>query len=249
LIRLFQDIIDSGAVVCASGHHTGTWFALNFLLGLDGFDRVVELRDMIDGKEEPDNNSIVHFHLTGETIHSRGQVECVGFEHAKELLAEVQSIVPLRDPMSSVISRNQRHPGMAHFFILDAFMFMDQLPERCFFLPVDLHQPARLYEMYSDYGMENRSYAARRDKLMEACVYLGETFNEHVHRYAFDWPSSNTRGEYALKVLYEKHQDLQGVRRFFPCEYDYLIQNGSRIIPFLKSKGYEYLPWFKECVL
>lgn len=229
LNSLFDRIIETNCILVASAHHTGTWFALNFLLKANPDYEVLEFRKLLEDPDTIKKESIVHFHLTGETINSRGVIQGFKIDDAIALMNEVRTLVPLRDPLSSVLSRHERHPELQHFFILDAFIYMNQLPESCQFLPVDV----------------NHGHIGRQRLLLKILYEFGICPPPYeIEKYARDWPTSNTRGNYPIKILYEKHRDVESVNLFVPGEYRYLIANKHKIQPFLESKGYIDLPWF-----
>ncbi|NIX54763.1 MAG: hypothetical protein GWN14_02175 [candidate division Zixibacteria bacterium] len=125
-------------------------------------------------------------------------------------------LTPLRDPVKSIISREQRHPELSHEFIPEAFSKLHRL--NAVFLPID-------------------SDRDRAEVLETALKGLGLRGNEVFQ----DWPVFNTRGGYQMKLDYEA-----GIVPNMP-EVDLLVEESKTIIPFLKSQGYKYMPWWDLC--
>ena len=214
-------------VTVASVHHTGTWFTLNFLLGHPQIHEVTEMRDLINGAPVTKHGAI-HYHLMGDReVNSRGVVEEMDFVDVIDLIDKTQTIIPLRDPMKAIITRQERHPDLSHNFIVDGFTMLATLD--AVFLPIDLPM----------------SYGERHQLLCTALCDVGLAPHSYVNDYANKWKPSNTFGEYELKRLY-REGDLNSVRSFFPEDYDYLLSRAAEIVPFLKLMGYEDLPWWSE---
>lgn len=222
--EVLNEVVERNCWLVASAHHTGTWFALEFLLWHSATRQVAELNDLLNGQELHDDD-IVHLHLTGQTIHSRGHVQ-VDFEVAKETIAKARTLIPLRDPMKAIMSRQQRHPGWDHRFIVDGFCDLPGLDPICF-LPIDL------------------VHDARPERLQSCLRVLDLPVEPYIERYAQDWPISNTRGDYELKRIYDM-EDLEGLRNRFPMNYDHFINRGNEIIPFLQEQGYKEMPWWHQ---
>ena len=230
-MRAALEVAKADCVLVASCYHTGTWFSLDFLTGLDGLDGVTEFSEIVSGQAKANPRMVVHFHLVGSAINSKGgRVVGYSFEDACYLMERVRTLVPLRDPLKALITREARHPAEDHHFIVDAFMYMQRLPPTCVLFPVDIPE----------------SYDDRLAALLRVANVLGLDGLEHITNYAMDWPNPNSRGNHALKILYEKHQDLESVSSFFFPEYKYLLEHAEQIIPFLISAGYKDLPWWAE---
>ena len=132
----------------ASVMHTGTTFVQRFVEGCPGEARVLSLsalrknphtlRDSFTGREGLLPGRV---HLVKAHAHLRY------IEQLRAWAALVPTVVPLRDPLLSVISRKARTPGEDALDTVEQWIRLatdlDSLPRRPYYLPVDLlsHRP------------------------------------------------------------------------------------------------------------
>lgn len=225
IARLFNAIKKSKATLVVSPHHTGTWFALEFLLWHSRFCKVVELNDALWGNHPLHSSCIIHLHLAGNGINSRGVIKGISIDDVAQLVRFVPTLIPIRDPMSAIISRQERHPGFDHTMIVDAFTHLWKFNPSAW-LPVDLLG----------------SYHDRLNLLSDTLQRLGLNVEPYIYRYARDWTPQNTRGDYELKHIYA-NGDLEGLRNRMPVNFDYLIMRRHEIAPFMAKRGYPHFSW------
>ena len=221
--------IGSNQLIVASAQHTGTWFALDFLLWHSAVSRVVELHKL-DGELLP--KDVLHFHLVGSSevsyVHPLDEEKCWSVVEAAKLIEQTRTVIPIRDPLAALVTRQERHPELSHRHIVDAYADFSLLKTACM-LPVDLPT----------------TYEERLALLITTLEKLDLEVEPYVLRYARDWKPQNTRGEYKLKRLYEENE-LADVEKMLGDDFDYLLSQAPAIIPFLKGLGYTNLPWWER---
>ena len=141
-----------------------------------------------------------------------------------------KTVIPVRDPMAAILSRETRMPQFRHFFIVDNFVALATEFARhpnVKFLPIDLYDT-----------VEGRA-AVLRDVL----THVGIDPNPHLkelHDLARDWlPENSTPGNY-FKEPYEAG-DLDTLKKMLGpkwAEIQYLTNMSSVILPFMASIGY-----------
>ena len=235
--EIIDEIVRNDCIVVATVHHTGTWFLLNFLLGLKEVPELVEMKDLYSGAKKLSKGCLLHFHLTGKLVDTKQHTPYhFSFEDdIIPLMRKVRSIVTVRDPLKSLITREQRLTGEDHTFIVRGFTTIPHCPAEYF--PVDMH----------DNGNERLRLSMFYNLVARLSFDCDD--NQHwIESYVDRWPVTefNSRGDYGLKALYEKHCDLIEVRKAIPYAYNYLIQCKHEIIPFMEALGYRDLPWWKE---
>ena len=213
--------------------HTGTWFAIEFLRQHSHAGPFHELNKMIGGPLT--EKSVVHAHIAGPEFAS-GQSRALGRKDgtnaiptypAYEILIETDRVImPVRDPMLSLLTRHGRHPLLAHTFIVDAFTRVAKKHEGVLFLPVDCEPDRRKALLY--------------DVLTKANLAWDDPYIEIWSR---DWKPQNVSPDTAEKQWYR-----DGVwDKLYPVlkeEIDLLLENKHVLIPFLQELGYKELPWW-----
>jgi hypothetical protein len=238
--EVLDEIYEKGCVTVASVHHTGTWFALEFLLWHSQFREVVELHELISGQKLVSKEKIVHFHLTGRKIDSRGDIEC-DWEKVKKFVKSAKVLVPLRDPLLSLISREKRHPGGDHRFIIDGF---EALSDICG--DVDNEYRKEMNWLVVDLSRmlsENDRVIALKNRLVQ--LRLDE--QPYVYRFARDWKKFNSWNDSKHHdcVAYEDAylmNDWEWLKRQLGNNWDYLVSKMEKIRPMLIKFGYS-LKW------
>jgi len=216
-------------ILLPSIQHTGTWFVID-ILQKSGYTAVPYNPDWTD------KNTALYAHFplsTGNGILPQEEgkfISLEGLKWAVEQFGNCPIIIPLRDPLAAIITRQQRHPEMPHKYIIDGFLsFMQDFHDfNVLWFPVDL-------------------YTGRNGRLD-----LLEKLEKHIHRIisykhtiATEWQQKNTQGIYPLKEAYLKC-DLAEIKNTIPCEWKYLIKNKSLLKPFFEEQGYKDLLWFED---
>lgn len=141
-----------------------------------------------------------------------------------------KTVIPIRDPLAAILSREARHPQFRHFFIVDGFVALATEFARhpnVKFLPIDL---------YKD---EEQRKALLSDTLIH-CSIDPAHHCELLNRMAREWPIENPTPGNKFRELYESG-DIDEIRRLLGpkwAEVEYLKNMASIILPFLAKIGY-----------
>lgn len=246
-----RHVVNRGAVLVASVHHTGTVFALDFLRGHPRAAEYLEFRDLLRGAQVV-RDDVVHLHVMGEELESRGVIRGgFGFSDLEEIVLTARGcrvVIPTRDPLLALISRHARHPELDHSFIVRGFHRLaaarldhpdhpGSLNPGIVFLPVDLlttpeHRLAALVHVTHRLGW------------LKGGAPESEPARSYIEGWASSWPIRNTAGPHPLKEMYDAG-DVFGIRNNLPAAYDRLIEARPVVEPFLRKLGYEDLPWWR----
>ena len=226
-------------MICvASVPHTGSWFTTNFL------EKLVdcESKRMVDLTEEV---PLAHYHL-GATYDGD-----FGYEHLEEgkirseykeyfkkfpnyttvsyLLKECKfkTVIPVRDPILSLITRQNRNPLLSHMLVIRGLrrvVFLEK-QENVFFFPVDL------YETEED----------RYNLLNDLTAFVGISNDGIVRETARTWSKRNVSEDTTgLKKEY-LNGNLEEIERIIPESN--IIFNNSIVKGFMRNLGYDKLIW------
>lgn len=211
--------------------HTGTWFVINFLSNfIPNFREASQiLRDEI----VIDEPTILHTHFAPRKEWYNG---CERREKIKQLpidsiclLASIhKTVIPVRDPLAAILTREARHPEHRHFHIVDGFIHLAARlsnNRNVKFLPIDLPvDMCQRWKILSD--------------IVDHCGL--ERNEEIIEDYADRWPPQNETPGNLYKKLY-KEKDAGGIEFMLGpkmAEIQYLKNQASIILPFLASLGY-----------
>jgi hypothetical protein len=233
-----------------SVQHTGTWFAIDFLRGHSKVrNEIFQWKDVRVCQAfpplEPDIWDIMHVHLGTCWHHTTDFAEydsALDMKCQMPLLADMfvktfPTVMPVRDPLRAIITRQIRHPDKTHNYIVNGFIYMAQVWERMeemgpvVFLPVDLNITAPLYDKVT--------------ALSRILTMLDLPIEPYVEEYARKWeaPAYNTTPDVALKN-WCKAGEKEKVKEALPTEWAYLQAHESKIRPFLEHLGYKELMWY-----
>ena len=158
---------------------------------------------------------VVHAHLGREPI-----------DLIRDLADKNPTIVPLRDPLASLVTWRHRHPNGEDSFILRGWEDLLKLEGRRipFYVPLDITR-FHVERGQALYGVLNKAGAKADRKVIE----------DWVRR----WPHVSSKGEYPLKRLYQSKsvqalnmdEEIEGLRKI----------EGLR--QFLLKRGYRNLIW------
>lgn len=215
-----------------SVHHTGTVFLLDALQWHGAIDRVREMAELCSpGAPPPTCRQVVHLHLMGHCADSRGPLD-IPWPDLMETAIKGRVLIPLRDPMLALISRERRLPGGDHRFIVNGFIalldLLDQVPHN------------RWLQVDNDWNFE-----ARLAKLNELQAAIGLDPQPFARRLAREWLPQNAWGSGFDLVRLYSIGDLDGLRSRFPMNFDYLTERAKQLRPFLERFGYRDLPWWR----
>lgn len=213
--RLSREVALKDAIVVPSVNHTGTWFVIDFLAGHPGTGDVVELPSVL-ARNALRTGSIVHFHVSGSPP----------LWDAYEGLRE-RVIVPLRDPLAALCTRQARHPFLDHRYIVDGFRRIAEDHEGATFFPVD----------------GDPTY--RGDVLREVIRNTGLGLDKsYIDFWARTWKPRNSIGYDTAEKQWYRDGAWDELRRSIGPELDHLLDSRQILVPFLQDQGYTDLPWW-----
>jgi len=241
-----------------SVQHTGTWFVINFLLNFFEQEKeltlLLEDRKKYDAEHinyqykydcPLDKKTIAHIHLP--IVQQDSGLDLMdeqfynGWKSNLETMRSLpistillfcnffKTVIPVRDPLAAILTREVRHPQFRHFYIIDNFVALAtefvQHPN-IMFLPIDL----------------NYSFEQRKDLLLKVLNHCEiDNFDESiVNKYAEEWIPQNITPNNKFKEMYE-NKDIDGIMNLLgqkQASVKYLQNMASIIFPFMTSFGY-----------
>jgi len=239
----FRDCVDVQPILVFSIQHTGTWFAINFLTKHSNVSELCEIkigRELFTGQLYDANypehltHFLFHHHAGLGAPISDDDARATQWLLTYPLICTYPTVIPLRDPLLSLISRQTRHPDRQHHYIVQAMTQLFKLHPAnnntmAFFLPVDKLQSA--------------SFAGRQHTLKLLLMHMGLPQEDWVDEFAADWPVFNSqRGP--LHELYEQG-DLDGLRDAgLASEILMLREHEDEIRPLMEQFNYKDLLWY-----
>ena len=242
-------------VYIPSVHHTGTWFTVAFLKShpaIKGFVQLKNIENLIvsgvgqqhevvtghpeekvceDINTNEDGINILQSHI----FYSDESRPCL-HKAQQALILALPCVIPLRDPLLSLVTRHQRQPHQNHLSLvyewvaLIEYLNNIEAVKNPVFLPLDV--------------MGNQKPQKRNDRLSEAFAVAGVAPNGYVEQWASQWPKGyNSRGEYELKKRYME-KDVGYIRRTLPDEFTELKRWEHLLRPFFDKQGYPSLMWY-----
>jgi len=226
-----------------SVQHTGTWFVLWFLdnhpdiLGhITANDLMLKNPGLFDGPfiARSKKKIVFHSHINAQ-MGPNGLFKVPTDEQYKKFLGVYHKkpekrryLIPIRDPLLSLITRHTRHPKRDHIDVIRGFeMLATTFSKNGFFLPVDL-------DLTSD----------RREVLLRGALeYVDLDPKPYIKTIAKEWPiRGSEKGGEKLKKLYKNREMRYLERKLSECRL--LKKKESAIRPFLENLGYENLLWW-----
>ena len=235
-------------VFCPTVPQSGTWFVLRF------FEKLgckIEHASEIIKRDSPlnlDSSRILHAHIfpfyynpspykeawpsfgedpIQEYIVRKNKLSIGGI---KLLCNMYKTIIPIRDPLASLLTREARAPNLRHFYIVDAYVEVARTLSRCLnvmFLPVDL----------------NLRYKERRNllrKVVQHCGFNPDEHSEAINVVAKYWEKENVTPNNRFHKPYAEG-DFDTIREWLGqkwAEVVHLKNFGAILVPFLSSLGY-----------
>jgi len=226
-------------VFVASVQHTGTWFVLDMLKKHPDIHSVRLMEDLTLIKEEmPDNKKqVIHSHIsTSDHVHPREHGKYLNPIMLLSMMNYYKTVITIRDPMKSLISRYLRSPGFDYKYIVDGFVFIAELAitsNNIFPIPVDLLKQSNL--------------TVRRDVIRCLAKHFGISYTPAMENAAYKWlaPAYNITCPSNIKDSYEKGE-LGLVNSVIKEDVCYLQSKEDIIRPFLEYFGYANLPWWSD---
>ena len=141
-----------------------------------------------------------------------------------------KTVIPVRDPMAAILSREARNPQFRHFCIVDGYVALATefaKHPNVKFLPIDMAE----------------SVEKKAELLWNVVSHVGLQPSEHtdlIREVAVSWkPENITPGNRFKQMYYEN--DLHGLRHTLGqkwAEVEYLRNMSSIILPFMADLGY-----------
>ena len=159
---------------------------------------------------------------------------------AIELLASIyKTVIPIRDPLACLLTREVRAGQLRHFYIIDGFIevaerFMNH-PNVKFF-PIDLYGSDSEPKTLEEEVIKKKSLIS----LLEHCEIDVESNKTIINDTAKCWKRENETPNNRYKAPYEAG-DIEKIKKMLGskwAEVEYLKNHASRILPLLTSLGY-----------
>lgn len=231
--------ISNRAVYLWTVQHTGTWLLIDLLTQHERFASFVQCRNLFGFLRS--GGSATHA-LSG----SRRITECINEQGGWTLMHShvaatpdvepdagqlamaysLPTIVPLRDPLRSLVTKRQREPEDVRS-VFDAWVALaraaDVLGDRFLAVPVDL--------------LTSREVAAR------VLDYLELPWTTAVERFVCAWPVVNSAGDYREKMLYQEG-GFRRLEKLLGEDWGALCEREMELRPMLERCGYCDLAWW-----
>lgn len=208
--------------------HTGTWFLLRFLEHY--IPNIVETWKLLQDNQPVQRPAILHTHFPVVDSFSLPNKKSLPLDTISTLANLFPTVIPIRDPLRALLTRECRHPEYRHFYIVDGFVNAARMfsgHPNVVFLPIDLPLSADV----------------RRNLLASALAHCGLIPDDTLGDVAEQWPVHNPTPCNRFQELYDNGdwdtlQVLLGAKN---AELDYLRNKAAVIKPFLASLGYTRL--------
>ena len=207
--------------------HTGTWFLIELLRNHTGVDYFIEEKELPVTKHRKGTVLLqIHFSTTE------------GWQ--EEILVACKAIIPVRDPLLALISRQVRHPEKDHIGIIDGFLTLVEWyrkygKKQIFTFPIDLAVTMSANERF---------------QLIQSAIAFVDLVDDDIDwarqvHWAYKWPIINTIGTAGDVLLgFYKTGVVTSIADTMPEEYEYLKSKEGILKPFLQEIGYQNLPWW-----
>jgi len=216
--------------------NTGTWFITELLklhpdirhiieynAGFFGIGRMEITRSLFSYDPEMDySKALYRRHIFGNSTHGEIDLICMGHK----------TIIPMRDPLASLISRKHRNPLEPMYEHIDAFVYAATSPHinNSFIMPIDTDNFKS-----SD---RNRFFVA-----LDMFKFVGLDIPTGLNQWARDNAPKNAMGAYEQKKAYD-NGDLSTATTQCRGELEYLKSKENILRPWLNRLGYGQLMWY-----
>lgn len=228
-------------VFVPSIQHTGTWFTIRFLQNF--YPTAVEADKVWKNQSLPEGRCVLHSHFP-IVRQPEIQIDMDWWSRRQmtlkdhfldlrtiELLASMfKTVIPVRDPLAAILTRETREPHLRHFYIVDGFVDLAQRfwgHPNIFFLPVDLP-----WDVKKRVGV--------LVKLLKHLEIPVKPQKDLLHEFAEAWMPQNKTPGNRLKKLY-RSGDIGKIHQLLGpkvAELKYLSNMAAIIHPFLVDLGY-----------
>ena len=224
-------------IVIACAPYTGTWFTLNLLQLNPLLNNVVDHNSSCFGifRKEKNKDQLeytkINYNLT-HVIYYRKIIDKKTHGEIDLLCMGHKVIVPMRDPLLSIISSKKRKPLKPAYDNIDAFEYLatSLYAKKSFFFPIDTHK-------FKTCSMEREEIAK---KMFD---FVNIFYPDNLTQWAKENKFKNCMKPYLEKQEYEKG-NIGKATKNCKDELDYLKSKKTILIPFLKKLGYKDLLWW-----
>ena len=224
------------AVFLLTVQHTGTWWSIQTLRTHPEIKGFAHVRNVLrlrtgqpligidsgnpNGESVPDDGvTLIHTHWF--RVYERGRWQWDTISDA--LTVFVPTIVPLRDPLMSLLTRHNRDPWMyPHGDLLEEWIRMANCSNPFTFYRVD------------EFSIAEFAGAVRSTGLTTPDAWLATMDISQ---------RPNTSGSYALKDAY-RNRDANLISSTVPELWNKLRESEYLLRPFLEKRGYQNLLWW-----
>ena len=237
-------------IYCLSAPQSGTWFVLRFFERL-GY-RIEHTGEIVERTKGRSFNMtgpiILHSHIfpfyynpspLKESWPSFGgdpiqeyivRKHNMSISGIKLLCNMFKTVIPIRDPLASLLTRESRAPNLRHFYIVDAYVELARLfanHPNVKFLPIDL----------------DRTVEEKRVLLNDIVIHCGIDAKQHkkvIGQTASMWKPENKTPNNRFHKLYE-NKDIKEIQRLLGPKWAEVVhlKNMTGILgPFLTKLGY-----------
>jgi len=178
----------------------------------------------------PSGNNLVHGHINEKDIPFLQMLA----------IASGYTVVPLRDPLLSVITQAHRRLGKG----LPAEEQSTFIVKQWVLWIKHFHQGGELINPLYLKVDTKENYTRRLDTLESLLYFLELKYQKNlINTWAKRWPLHNpSRGEYELKMLYEM-RNLKELKNRLPLAFEAFRDNETLIRDFMEGKGYSCWWW------
>jgi hypothetical protein len=215
-----------------SAQHTGTWTLIRHVERSPDIDEVGMLTktkpNVIEGYRAADKLFCFHDHLS--TAYRATHM-------VTPYAVDVPIVVPIRDPLRAVLTRQTRRSDLEHAYIIQAFCAMAEFINKynVMLFPVDL--PVDVEVRLRQLG---KLYKFLGIKAPGALKQHAAEWELHNVSYKKDWKEDKQAFDYLYKA-----RDYEKIKRYVPTSAWVLEQVQPKLQPFMERIGYEDLMWFK----
>jgi len=254
------DLSMKDVVFVPSIQHTGTWFVIEFLKHFipDVRELTFLLEENIkDGRADINHDHLylsplnqptivqIHFPIVRylnfdvgypQTPFERrwysnlGNMRSVSVQTILMVCNFFKTVIPVRNPLAAMLTREVRHPQLRHFYIVDGFIALATefaKHPNVKFLPIDMTEDV----------------AKRRQLLLDVLIHCGIDATPHgalLDQMAEQWLPQNSTPGNKYTELY-KQNDMEKIKFLMGAkwaEVEYFQNMSAVIMPFLADLGY-----------
>lgn len=236
-------------IFLATVQHTGTWF----LMGLFETNPLLRHTQLIDvifdtnqlGLHRP---TVIHAHLSEndevlEKLVQAGREDCIPARNfyrdwniplCEMLVRKCPTVIPMIDPLKSIIERHRRHPNFApHTYLVENWLKILRGWVGAAHISDPFFQPIELEQTYPD----------RMDQVLQLVRHCGLEPWPAIGAYVREWGGKNTTTVGADVAAKYDNGDVAYMEKTFPAEID-LLRESDDLKGLFEQHGYKELMWW-----